>query len=157
MSRSITMQAFEAYVAKRVELGDPPKVAQWSLLSEPLRAAWEAALEVSTETVEQLRSDISRLQGFREELQRANEELARQVDQQRGQILAYEREGLEAQKPVPMLLWCPECGQRHVDRGKAADDAHHTHACQACGHVWKPAKIRTIGVQFLPGYRDDEA
>lgn len=56
--------------------------------------------------------------------------------------------------PVPMLLWCPECGHRHVDRGDFATKPHHTHACQECGHVWRPAIAHTVGVQFLPGFRD---
>ena len=28
--------------------------------------------------------------------------------------------------PIPMLLWCPECGERHVDRGEFATKPHHT-------------------------------
>lgn len=55
---------------------------------------------------------------------------------------------------VPLLLWCPECGERHVDRGVFADKPHHTHACQHCGHTWRPAVIATVGVQFLPGFKD---
>ena len=56
--------------------------------------------------------------------------------------------------PIPMLLWCPDCGKRHVDRGEHATKVHRTHACQECGLVWKPAKVATVGVQFLPGYKD---
>lgn len=57
--------------------------------------------------------------------------------------------------PIPMLLWCPECGERHVDRGEfATTRTHHTHACQHCGHVWRPALVATVGVQFLPGFKD---
>lgn len=62
----------------------------------------------------------------------------------------------EKPTPIPMLLWCPECGGRHVDRGEFATKAHHTHACQACGMVWRPAIVPTVGVQFLPGFRDEE-
>lgn len=58
--------------------------------------------------------------------------------------------------PVPLLLWCPECGKRHVDHGVFASKAHHTHACQYCGHVWRPAVVKTVGVQFLPGFRSEE-
>ena len=54
-----------------------------------------------------------------------------------------------------MLLWCPECGKRHLDEGTYAHQAHHTHACQHCGHVWRPAIVCTCGVQFLPGFRND--
>lgn len=61
------------------------------------------------------------------------------------------------ERPIPMLLWCPECGERHVDRGEFAVRAHHTHACQECGHVWRPAVVRTVGVRFLPGFLDGPA
>lgn len=56
--------------------------------------------------------------------------------------------------PVPMLLWCPECGARHVDRGEFMTKPHHTHACQKCGMTWRPALCNTVGVQFLPGFKD---
>lgn len=58
--------------------------------------------------------------------------------------------------PIPMLLWCPECGRRHVDRGEFVLKSHHTHACQHCGHCWRPAVLPTVGVQFLPGFKDGE-
>jgi rubredoxin len=57
---------------------------------------------------------------------------------------------------VPMLLWCPECGNRHVDMGEFALKIHHTHACQHCGHVWRPAILATVGVRFLPGFKDGD-
>lgn len=57
--------------------------------------------------------------------------------------------------PIPMLLHCPMCNARHVDVGEFATKPHHTHACQNCGHVWRPAIIHTVGVQFLPGFRDE--
>lgn len=55
---------------------------------------------------------------------------------------------------LPMLLWCPECGNRHVDQGEYVTKPHHTHACQHCGHVWRPELVNTRGVQFLPGFKD---
>ncbi len=55
-----------------------------------------------------------------------------------------------------MLLWCPECGERHVDVGEFATKEHHTHACQKCGHTWRPAICPTFGVQFLPGFKNGE-
>lgn len=73
-----------------------------------------------------------------------------QVVQLRGALAA-------ADDPVPMLLWCPTCGERHVDEGEFATKVHHTHACQTCGMVWRPAKVATVGVQFLPGYKNAEA
>lgn len=56
--------------------------------------------------------------------------------------------------PIPLLLTCPLCCKRHVDRNEWATKAHHTHACQYCGHVWRPAIQPTVGVQFLPGFKD---
>jgi len=61
------------------------------------------------------------------------------------------------ENPIPMLLWCPFCGTRHIDEGKFAHKSHHTHACQGCGGVWRPAIIATVGVQFLPGFKNEEA
>jgi predicted RNA-binding Zn-ribbon protein involved in translation (DUF1610 family) len=56
--------------------------------------------------------------------------------------------------PIPMLMRCPECNERHIDKGEFATKHHHTHACQFCGHCWRPAIVNTIGVQFLPGFKD---
>lgn len=61
-----------------------------------------------------------------------------------------------AHAPVPMLIHCPICCARHVDSGRFATKAHHTHACQACGHCWRPAVVPTVGVQFLPGFKDGQ-
>lgn len=57
-------------------------------------------------------------------------------------------------KPLPMLLWCPMCGQRHIDSGEFEAKLHHTHACQRCGLAWRPAVVPTVGVQFLPGFKN---
>lgn len=54
--------------------------------------------------------------------------------------------------PVPILLHCPECNERHIDRGEFATKVHHTHSCQFCGMTWRPAVVPTVGVQFLPGF-----
>jgi hypothetical protein len=63
------------------------------------------------------------------------------------------------QEPIPMLLTCPmrRCGRRHIDEGEFATKLHATHSCQYCGCTWKPAKVNTVGVKFLPGYgpKDD--
>ncbi len=61
-----------------------------------------------------------------------------------------------APRVIPMLIWCPECGKRHVDKPGFLKP-HHTHACQFCGHVWRPAKVFTQGVQFLPGFKNTGA
>lgn len=62
----------------------------------------------------------------------------------------------EELEPIPMLLWCPECGKRHIDEGEFATKRHHTHACQHCGMVWRPAVVCTVGVVFLPGFKTNE-
>jgi len=58
--------------------------------------------------------------------------------------------------PIQMLLWCPTCKERHVDEGEFAAKPHHTHACQACGMVWRPAVEDTVGARFLPGFKMPE-
>lgn len=57
-------------------------------------------------------------------------------------------------EPIPMILHCPDCRARHVDNGLFAVKPHHTHACQSCGMVWRPAIVPTVGVKFLPGFKD---
>lgn len=56
---------------------------------------------------------------------------------------------------IPMILTCPCCGGRHIDEGEFAEKPHHTHACQHCGAVWRPAIVPTVGVQFLPGFKNE--
>jgi hypothetical protein len=62
---------------------------------------------------------------------------------------------IERALPVPMILHCPECCARHIDEGEFATKVHHTHACQSCGFVWRPAVVPTVGVQFLPGFKNE--
>lgn len=57
--------------------------------------------------------------------------------------------------PIPMILTCPQCTARHIDEGEFATKPHHTHACQICGSVWRPALVNTVGVQFLPGFKNE--
>jgi uncharacterized Zn finger protein len=54
-----------------------------------------------------------------------------------------------------MRIPCPSCHQLHIDKGRFETKPHTTHACQNCGMVWKPALVPTVGVQFLPGYKDE--
>lgn len=57
--------------------------------------------------------------------------------------------------PIPMILTCPRCTGVHIDVGDFATKSHHTHACQLCGMVWRPALMPTVGVRFLPGFKND--
>lgn len=61
---------------------------------------------------------------------------------------------LHPEYTIPMILFCPN-GHRHIDEQEFAGVPHHTHACQECGIVWRPAKVNTHGVRFLPGYVND--
>lgn len=76
------------------------------------------------------------------------------VDSARDRILDVVRGLLRDGGPVPMRLRCPACGVLHVDVGELATKRHHTHACQSCGCVWRPAVVDTVGVRFLPGFQD---
>ena len=60
----------------------------------------------------------------------------------------------EGVAPIPMFLTCPMCGERHIDEGEFATRVHHTHSCQRCGLTWRPAREPTVGVQFLPGFKN---
>lgn len=57
-------------------------------------------------------------------------------------------------QPIPMRIHCPECGELHIDEGEFATKIHHTHACQHCGAVFRPAVVPTVGVRFLPGFKN---
>jgi len=59
--------------------------------------------------------------------------------------------------PIPMRLCCEACGELHIDEGEFATKPHHTHSCQSCGLTWRPAIECTVGVQFLPGFRNASA
>lgn len=59
-------------------------------------------------------------------------------------------------EPIPMILWCPACTVRHIDDGEFATKPHHTHACQNCGIVWRQSIVPTVGVRFLPGFKNPE-
>lgn len=56
--------------------------------------------------------------------------------------------------PIPMRLVCEGCGKLHIDEGEFATKPHHTHSCQFCGLTWRPAVVPTVGVQFLPGFKN---
>lgn len=69
-------------------------------------------------------------------------------------------------EPIPMRIPCPGtvpdghgglkiCGQLHIDEGEFLTKPHHTHSCQYCGLTWRPAVVHTVGVQFLPGFKNN--
>lgn len=70
------------------------------------------------------------------------------------QLTEWLKELRELRKPIPMTIYCPMCKARHLDEGKFETHPHHTHSCQTCGHTWRPAVVHTVGVQFLPGFKN---
>ena len=52
--------------------------------------------------------------------------------------------------PIPMVLACPTCHERHVDEGEWATRPHKTHLCSRCGALFRPANVPTVGVAVLP-------
>lgn len=56
--------------------------------------------------------------------------------------------------PVPMLLFCPQCGVKHVDAPDErtpdwTNPPHKSHLCHGCGCIWRPADIPTEGVETI--------
>lgn len=49
-----------------------------------------------------------------------------------------------------MLLWCPRCGEQHVDAPEPAagwtNPPHRSHQCHGCGCIWRPADFYTNGI-----------
>lgn len=73
----------------------------------------------------------------------------------------------EREAPIPMVLFCPECGLRHVDAPESdvtmypegawrdgpmvrvpgwKNPPHRSHLCHGCGCIWRPADVATVGV-----------
>lgn len=59
--------------------------------------------------------------------------------------------------PIPIVLHCSECRTRHIDEGDFKTKVHHTHSCQGCGLTWRPAVVPTVGVRFLPGFKNERS
>ncbi len=69
--------------------------------------------------------------------------------------------------PIDMLLYCPKCGEQHIDEPEAEDDDYHatvlsgrksprwtnpphrSHLCHHCDHIWRPADVPTNGVKAI--------
>lgn len=78
-------------------------------------------------------------------------------------------------QPIPMVLHCPSCGTQHIDKSKPCDmgmncevgvcyasamgeperctawnnPPHRSHLCHACGTIWRPADVATVGVAAI--------
>ncbi len=75
--------------------------------------------------------------------------------------------------PIPMVLFCPNCGMQHIDAPARDSHApcatcsappaapcygsctawtnpsHRSHLCAGCTHVWRPADVPTTGVEAI--------
>lgn len=62
--------------------------------------------------------------------------------------------------PIPMVLYCPNCGLQHVDAPEPENGwenpPHKSHLCHGCKAVWRPADVATVGVEAIEtrGERD---
>ncbi|WP_196486212.1 hypothetical protein [Burkholderia cepacia] len=78
---------------------------------------------------------------------------------------------LPVEAPIPVLLFCPRCGTQHIDApetepgrlissgpnaGRAVPPRvtwdkppHRSHLCHACGIIWRPADVATVGVAAI--------
>jgi len=54
-------------------------------------------------------------------------------------------------RPVDMVLFCPQCGEQHIDRATSDWDnpPHRSHLCLVCGTIWRPADVATNGVPAI--------
>lgn len=55
--------------------------------------------------------------------------------------------------PIPMIIYCPDCGKKHIDEGEWATKEHKTHLCRRCKASFRPANVPTVGVEQLPEAR----
>lgn len=117
---------------------------------DPDRAGGKPVLQGTRFTVAQLLAELAEGRTLDELAQDAG--LDRQVMVGALRELALKVPSTAEPELLPVLLWCPECGARHIDEHEFETRPHHTHACQACGMVWRPAKVPTVGVRFLPGF-----
>jgi predicted RNA-binding Zn-ribbon protein involved in translation (DUF1610 family) len=76
---------------------------------------------------------------------------------------------IDRQRPIDMILHCPNCGLQHIDapederdepihEGDQVTDTvvvgwdnppHRSHLCHGCGHIWRPADVPTNGVEYI--------
>ncbi|KVC71410.1 hypothetical protein WI73_11330 [Burkholderia ubonensis] len=75
-----------------------------------------------------------------------------------------------AAAPIPMLLFCPRCGAQHIDAPETKPDdqddrvpvttwtnpPHRSHLCHACGTIWRPADVATVGVAAIETHGKDD-
>lgn len=68
-----------------------------------------------------------------------------------------EAEAWRKEKPIDLLLFCPNCKKQHLDVGEFRERVHRKHKCEntpegektGCGHLWVPHWYATRGVTVL--------
>lgn len=65
-----------------------------------------------------------------------------------------ERRVKALEAPIPMILFCPSCGEQHIDDPDErtpdwTNPPHRSHLCHGCGHIWRPADVATVGVREI--------
>lgn len=63
-------------------------------------------------------------------------------------------------QPIPMVLYCPNCGMQHIDKADPPhwlNPPHRSHLCP-CGWQWRPSDTPTTGIAALGtvGERDSK-
>lgn len=95
-----------------------------------------------------------------EDLKKLVSQQERELGEQRKQLAqmshAFHEMNERLTASISMRLICPSCKALHIDEGEFKTKSHHTHACQSCGNVWRPAIVNTVGVMFLPGFKSEE-
>lgn len=51
--------------------------------------------------------------------------------------------------PIPMILFCPNCGVQHIDAADRTEWCILSHVCTYCRHQWRPADVPTNGVKEI--------
>lgn len=57
------------------------------------------------------------------------------------------------QLPLHLIIHCPSCGYKHIDKGIWKTRLHKTHLCESCRFEFRPCGIPTIGVAALPAHQ----
>lgn len=55
--------------------------------------------------------------------------------------------------PIPMILFCPQCGEQHIDAPEPGTDwdnpPHRSHTCHTCKTIFRPCDRFTTGVAAI--------
>lgn len=71
----------------------------------------------------------------------------------------------QAALPIPMVMFCPSCGEQHIDAAEPPSEAnpqgwdnppHRTHKCKACQYEWRHCDVPTTGVAMTASQGQNE-